>query len=42
LVVEFVRVLAIEGVTHIYRQIHCPSGVEFVRVLAIKGVSHIY
>jgi len=40
--VEFVRVLAVEGVTYIYRQIDLPSIAEFVRMLAIEGVTYIY
>jgi len=34
--------LAIEGVTYIYRQIDCPSKVGFVRVHAVEGVTYIY
>jgi hypothetical protein len=35
-------VLAVEGVTYIYRQIDWPSKIEFVKVLAVEGVTYIY
>jgi hypothetical protein len=35
-------VLAVEGITYIYRQINWPSKFVFVRVLAVEGVTYIY
>jgi hypothetical protein len=39
---EFVRVLGVEGVTYIYTQIDSPSLVGFVKVLEVEGVTYIY
>jgi len=32
----------VEGVSHMYSRINCPSIVEFVNVLAIEGATYIY
>jgi hypothetical protein len=41
-IIEFVKMLEVEGITYIYWQIDCPSIVEFVRVLGVERVTYIY